>query len=54
MYDSNGKQYGKYGATTRKTAAITIPGNYIKIVFRTDVSNCNYYGYKATIIPNYD
>lgn len=54
LYDSTGKQYGKYGGTTRKTETITIPGNYIKILFHTDRSGNNYYGYKATIIPNYD
>jgi len=54
LYDSTGKQYGKYGGTTRKTETITIPGNYIKILFHTDRSGNNYYGYKATITPNYD
>lgn len=32
---------------------ITIPGDYVKIMFRTDGSGNNYYGYKATITPNY-
>lgn len=54
LYDGNGKQYGKYGGTTRKNESITIPGDYVKIVFRTDGSVNDYYGYKATIIPNYD
>jgi len=54
LYDSTGKQYGKYGGTTRKTETITIPGNYIKILFHTNGSSNNYYGYKATITPNYD
>jgi len=53
LYDSTGKQYGKYGGRTRKTEIITIPGDYIKILLHTDGSN-NYYGYKATITPNYD
>ncbi len=53
LYDSTGKQYGKYGGS-RKTETITIPGDYIKIVFRTDGSGNNYYGFKATITPNYD
>jgi len=54
LYDSTGKSYGKYGGTTRKTETITIPGDYIKILFHTDSIGNNYYGYKATIIPNYD
>ncbi len=53
LYDSTGKQYGKYGGTTMKNVTITIPGDYVKIVFRTDGSGNNYYGYKATITPNY-
>jgi len=53
LYDSAGKEYGKYGGRTRKTEIITIPGDYIKILLHTDGSN-NYYGYKATITPNYD
>jgi len=53
LYDSTGKQYGKYGGTTRKTETITIPGNYIKILFHTNGGNNDYYGYKATITPNY-
>lgn len=54
LYDSTGKEYGKYGGTTRKTETITIPGDYIKILFRTDGSGNNFYGYKATITPNYE
>lgn len=54
LYDSANTQYGKYGGNTLKTETITIPGDYVKIVFRTDSSGNNYYGYKATIIPNYD
>lgn len=53
LYDSNGKQYGKYGGSARKTEMITIPGNYVKIVFRTDSSGNNYYGFKATVSPRY-
>ncbi len=54
LYDSTGKQYGKYGGSTRKTETITIQGNYVKVVFKTDSSGNNYYGFKATIIPNYE
>jgi len=43
----------KYGGTTLKTETITIPSNYLKIVFRTDSSQNNYYGFKAVIVPNY-
>ena len=44
----------KYGGTTQQTETITIPSNYLKIVFRTDSSGNNYYGFKAVITPNYD
>ena len=44
----------KYGGSTQTTETITIPSNYIKIVFRTDSSVNNYYGFKAVITPNYD
>jgi len=54
LYDSTGKEYGKYGGNVLKTETITIPGNYIKILFHTDNINNYYYGYKATITPNYD
>jgi len=54
IYDSTGKSYGKYGGYTRKTETITISGNYIKILFKTDGAVNNYYGYKAAITPNYD
>ncbi len=37
-----------------KTETLTIPSNYLKIVFRTDGSGNNYYGFKALITPNYD
>ncbi len=51
LYDSNGNIINnkKYGGTTRKTETITVLGNYLKIVFRTDGSGNNYYGFKATI-----
>lgn len=54
LYDSSGTQYGKYGGYSRKTETIIIPGNYIKVVFSTDSSGNSYYGFKASIIPNYD
>ncbi len=53
LYDSAENAYGKY-AGSKKTETITIPGDYIKVVFRTNDSKNNYYGFKATIIPNYD
>ena len=43
----------KYGGSTKTTEVITINSNYLKIVFKTDSSGNNYYGFKATIIPNY-
>lgn len=46
----------KYGGSTRTTETITVNGNYIKIVFTTasySTSRGNYYGFKATITPNY-
>lgn len=54
LYDGVNKQYGKYGGTTKKTETITIPGNYIKITFKTNTTLNNYYGFKATVIPNYN
>lgn len=54
LYDNTGKEYGKYGGTTRKIEKITIPGDYVKILFRTDGSGNSYYGYKAIITPNYN
>ena len=56
LYDKNGSIVNnkKYGGTTRKTETITVSGDTIKIVFRTDSSGNNYYGFKATITPNYD
>ncbi len=53
LYDKDNKQYGKYGGTTRKTETITIPGDTLRITFKTDGSGNNYYGFKATITPNY-
>ncbi len=53
LYDSNWKQYGKYGGTTKKTETILIPGNYIRILFHTNASYNDYYGFKATVVPNY-
>ena len=43
----------KYGGTTRQTHTITINGDYVKVVFKTDGSGNSYYGFKATIVPNY-
>ena len=43
----------KFGGLTKTTTTITIPSNYIKIVFKTDGSVNNYYGFKAKIKPNY-
>ena len=44
----------KYGVSERKFDTITINNNYVKIIFRTDGSVNNYYGFKAIIIPNYE
>ena len=44
----------KYGGNTLQTETITINSNYLKILFRTDYSGNNYYGFKAVITPNYD
>ena len=44
----------KYGGSTLKTETLTIPSNYLKIVFKTDGSGNNFYGFKAVITPNYD
>ena len=43
----------KYGGSTKTTETITINGDYVKITFKTNASGNSYYGYKATIIPNY-
>jgi len=53
LYDSTGKEYGKYGGSTLTNETITIPGNYIKLVFHTSSNTNEYYGYKAIITPNY-
>ncbi|MCI8588052.1 MAG: BspA family leucine-rich repeat surface protein, partial [Bacilli bacterium] len=53
LYDQNGKQYGKYGGSTKQTETIIIPGNYIKITFKSDGSINDFYGFKATITPIY-
>ena len=58
IYDSSTATSGinnnkKYGGKTRTTETITINSNYIKITFKSDSSGNNYYGLKATIIPNY-
>lgn len=45
---------GKIGGTTKATKTLTVPGNYIKIVFRTDSSGDNYYGFRAVVTANYD
>ena len=49
--------FGKYGGTGSNgenlTANITVPGNYVKIVFRTDGSVNGFYGFDATIEPVY-
>ena len=43
----------KYGGRTKKTETIEIPGDYLKIVFKTDNSSNAYYGFRAEIYPNY-
>ena len=57
LYDTLGSTtpYGnkKYGGSTLRTETLTINSNYLKIVFKTDGSVNNYYGFKAVIIPNY-
>lgn len=45
---------GIIGGTTKTTKTLTVPGNYIKIVFRTDDSVNNYYGFRAVVTANYD
>lgn len=56
LYSDASTIYGnkKYGGKNLTTETITIPSNYIKIVFKTDGSGNNYYGFKAIIIPNYE
>ena len=58
IYDSSTATSGinnnkKYGESARTTEIITINSNYIKITFTSDSSDNNYYGLRATIIPNY-
>lgn len=56
LYSDASTIYGnkKYGGKILTTETITISSNYIKIVFKTDGSGNNYYGFKAIIIPNYE
>lgn len=57
LYDTAGSttpfNNKKYGGTTLKTETLTINSNYLKIVFKTDGSGNDYYGFKAVITPNY-
>ncbi len=58
IYDSSTSTTGinnnkKYGGKTRTQETITINSNYIKITFKSDSSDNNYYGIKAIVIPNY-
>ena len=54
LYDKDNKQYGGYGGgTTKYTEIITIPGDTLRITFNTNNSGNDYYGFKATITPNY-
>ena len=59
IYDSSTSTTGinnnkKYGGSTRTKETITINSNYIKITFKSNDSNTNYFGLKAIIIiPNY-
>ncbi len=53
LYDRVGTELGKYGGHMKKTETIVIPGEYVKILFHTDSSINEYYGFKATIVPNY-
>lgn len=40
---------GKLGGTTRTTKIFTVPGDTVKIYFRSDSSSSSYFGYYATI-----
>ncbi len=51
--DSSTIYGGKYGGSSLTTTTVTIPTNYVKVVYRTDSSVNNYYGFKAVITPNY-
>ncbi len=58
IYDSSSSTTGinnnkKYSGSTRTKETITINSNYIKITFKSNDSNTNYFGLKAIIIPNY-
>jgi len=57
LYDSDNFYYPidfkRYGGSTRKTYTITVNGDYVIICFRTNSSGNNYYGFKATVVPNY-
>ena len=55
LYDVNGNIVNskKYGGTTRKQVTVTVPSNYVKILFRTDSGDDNYYGFHATVTANY-
>ena len=58
IYDSSTSTTGinnnkKYGGSTRTKETITINSNYIKITFKSNDSNTNYFGLKTIIIPNY-
>ena len=55
FYDSTGKAYGAYYGTDRKKVTMTIPGNYLKFVVDSYNSYCpSYYGFKVTVVPNYN
>ena len=47
----NNKQYG---GRTKTTETLTIPSNYLKILFTSNYNSNFYYGFKAVITPNYD
>ena len=55
LYDAEGNIVNnkKYGGSTRTQEVITVTGNYVKIIFRTDSYGNAYYGFHATITPNY-
>ncbi|MBQ9318046.1 MAG: hypothetical protein IJR82_00200 [Bacilli bacterium] len=54
LYQDSSTIYGsKFGGTTKKTINVIIPSNYLKIVFRTDGSVNEYYGFRAVITPNF-
>jgi surface protein len=54
VYDHENNEYGPYGGEDKGSVTITLSGNYINILFETDVSVNEYYGFKATITPNYN